>query len=317
MKITVVICTFNRCESLARALASAACLTVPASVAWEVLVVNNNSTDQTRDVVEEFARRHPGRFRYLFEPRPGKSYALGTGIREALGDVLAFIDDDVTVEPTWLQNLTGSLHNGNWIGAGGRILPRWNSPPPSWLLPDQPWAVAPLAIFDKGPEPGPLYEPPFGTNMAFYKSVFERYGGFRTDLGPRPGCEIRNEDTEFGRRLLEAGEQIRYEPTAVVYHEVPRGRASKRYFLTWWYDKGRADTREFGIPTDTKWFVAGVPHYLYRRVVVWTLRWMFTLRPSSRFYAKLKLWGILGMMNECYHLSRRRSPSTAAVSPSQ
>ena len=67
-----------------------------------MLVVDNNSSDQTREVVEEFADRYPGRFRYLFEPQPGKSYALNSGIREARGTVLAFIDDDVTVEPSWL-----------------------------------------------------------------------------------------------------------------------------------------------------------------------------------------------------------------------
>src|SRR5690349_7477494 len=94
------------------------------SVEWEVLVVDNNSSDQTREVVDEFCRRYPGRFRYLFESRPGKSCALNAGVREARGAVVAFMDDDVTVEPTWLQELTAALHNGQWAGAGGRILPQ-------------------------------------------------------------------------------------------------------------------------------------------------------------------------------------------------
>lgn len=112
MNITVILCTYNRCESLAKALESAAALRLPESVEWEVLVVDNNSTDQTREVVEAFCRRHTGRFRYLFERQQGKSYALNAGIREAGGNVLAFTDEDVTVEPPWLKNLTAALHDG-------------------------------------------------------------------------------------------------------------------------------------------------------------------------------------------------------------
>src|SRR6516164_6667228 len=112
MRTSVVLCTHNRCESLAKALASAACLELPKLLDWEVLVVDNNSTDRTREVAEEFCRRYPTHFRYIFERQQGKSHALNTGIREAQGDVIAFIDDDVTVEPTWLRHLTAALRSG-------------------------------------------------------------------------------------------------------------------------------------------------------------------------------------------------------------
>ena len=76
--------------------------------------------DSTREVVEDFSRRHPGMFRHVFEPQPGKSFALNRGIGEARGNVLAFLDDDVTVEPTWLHNLTAPLKDKQWAGVGGR-----------------------------------------------------------------------------------------------------------------------------------------------------------------------------------------------------
>ena len=82
--------------------------------------------------------------------------------------------------------------------------------------------------------------------MAFRKEMFEKYGGFRIDLGPSPDSEIRNEDTEFGRRVTEAGERLRYEPSAVVYHDVPRQRLREEYFLRWWFDYGRAQISEDG-----------------------------------------------------------------------
>ena len=301
MNITVILCTYNRCQSLAKALESIAASVLPESVEWEVLVMDNNSNDQTHELVEDFCRRYPHRFRYMFEPRPGKSHALNAGIREARGDVLAFIDDDVTVEPTWLQNLTARLRNGEWTGSGGRVLPERNFSLPRWLTLEECYALGPLAMFDLGPDVGELSEPPFGNNMAFQKQMFKKYGCFRIDLGPQPGSEIRSEDTEFGERLLAAGERLRYEPSAVVYHSVPENRLQKKYFLVWWFDKARADLRTCGVPPKTKWFVIGIPLYMFRRLAVWTLRWMAAVKPARRFSCKLKVWGTLGGIVESYH----------------
>jgi glycosyltransferase involved in cell wall biosynthesis len=302
--ITIILCTYNRCQSLAKALESVADTKLPATVEWEVLVVDNNSPDRTAKVVEDFRLRYPNRFRYLFEGQQGKSYALNSGIRDAHGDVLVFMDDDVTVESTWLQNLTAPLFsNGEYAGSGGRILPERSFSPPSWMPLHQRYGLAPLAFFDLGPEDGELFEPPFGTNMAFRKKIFEKYGGFRTDLGPQPGNEIRNEDTEFGRRVLTAGERLRYEASAVVYHSVPQHRVQKKYFLRWFFDKGRADIREYGIPEETKWIVGGIPLYLFRRLVVRTLQWLLTLEPSRRFSCRLKAWATVGAILESYRNS--------------
>jgi glucosyl-dolichyl phosphate glucuronosyltransferase len=306
MKITVILCTFNRCQLLAEALESVARSILPDAVDWEVLVVDNNSSDRTPDVIESFSQQYPGRFRYLLEPQAGKSRALNAGIREALGNVLAFTDDDVVVEPTWLQNLTVALDKGECAGVAGRILPEPSFSPPRWIAPKDRGALAPLAIFTPDSEAGPLNEPPYGANMAYRKYVFGKYGGFRTDLGPQPGSgnPQKSEDSEFGHRLLAAGETLRYEPTAVVYHRVPPNRVQKKYFLAWWLDKARSDVRASGIPTGTKWFVAGIPLYLFRRLAVWTLRWLFAVEPSRRFSCKLKVWGRVGEITECYRQSR-------------
>ncbi len=303
MKITVILCTYNRCRLLAEALESVAASKLPESVEWEVLVMDNNSNDQTREVVAGFCRRYPGRFRYLFEPRQGKSHALNTGIAEAKGDLLAFMDDDVTVEPTWLRNLTAPLLNGKWMGSGGRVLPRWICSPPNWLPSHGRYASGPLALFDRGATPCILNEPPFGTNMAFQEKMFRKYGGFRTDLGPCPGSEVRNEDTEFGRRLLAAREPLWYEPSAVVHHWVPEERLRREYFLAWWFDKARADIRELGVPSDTKWLVRGIPLHLFRRLGRWTFRWMVAVNPRLRFDCKLKVWLNAGLIVECYRQS--------------
>src|ERR1700723_3889418 len=99
MQISVILCTYNRCQSLAKALESVAASQLPEAIEWEVLVIDKNSKDQTREAVQDFCRKYPGRSRYLFEQKQGKSNALNTGIREARGGILAFMDDDVIVHP--------------------------------------------------------------------------------------------------------------------------------------------------------------------------------------------------------------------------
>ncbi len=316
MHITVVLCTYNRSETLASALNSAAALTLPESVEWEVLVVDNNSNDKTCEVVTDFCKRHPSRFRYVFEPQQGKSLALNAGIRHAKGEILAFMDDDVKVEPNWLQNLTAALRNGECAGAGGRIIPAWTCSPPRWLSVKSRYAMAPLVAFDLGSDACQLRESPFGTNMAYRKEMFEKYGGFRTDLGPRPGSEYgKSEDTEFGSRLLSAGERLRYEPSAVVYHPVPDNRMEKEYFLTWWFHKGEANIRQYGIRPGTKYYLAGIPLYLFRNLAMCTLRWMVAVQPCRRFSNKLTVWIKAGEILECYRQSvdARKRPQNCSA----
>jgi len=298
-------------------------------MAWEVLVIDNNSTDQTRDLVEDFSRRHSGRFRYLLEPRPGKSYALNSGIANAFGRILAFVDDDAIVHPRWLQNLTAELGSGEWAGTAGRVLPAQTFVLPPWLSRSDcvvrrrggmfqwdPLAVL-CAQFDLGDHPIglDLNRAPYGVNMAFPKNVFEKYGGFRLDLGPRPNSQLRNEDVEFGRRLMKAGEQLRYVPSAVVYHPVPKGRVKKGFFLTWWFDYGRASILERGDRPD----VWGIPHdylSLIRRLIaisIMSLRWMFATRPHKRFFFKCMVWQETGMVVELYRRLAGRKASQATT----
>jgi glycosyltransferase involved in cell wall biosynthesis len=310
MNCSVVLCTFNRCQSLRKALESVAASELPESVTWEVLVVDNNSTDDTRAVAEEFCRRYPNRFRYLFEAQQGKSHALNAGIREARGDIVAFVDDDVTVEPTWLQNLTAPLYESEWAGSGGRIFLDQDLSPPRWLALSGHYSLGGvLVLFDRGDKPGQLDWAPYGTNMAFRKAMFEKYGSFRTDLGPMPGSEIRGEDTEFGRRLMVAGERLRYEPRAIVYHCVPEKRLRKQYFLDWYFDFGRGLVRERGRGSD----IWGIPRPYFNilkkgttSMAVFALRWLIAVTPQQRFFYRVMVWWQAGEIYEFYQLARHK-----------
>jgi glycosyltransferase involved in cell wall biosynthesis len=321
MDITVVLCTYNRSQSLAKTLESISASTLPESIEWEVLVVDNNSTDRTGEVIEDFCRRHPGRFRYIFEPQAGKSHALNAGVGKAYGEILAFTDDDVRVESTWLGNLTAPLRGGKWVGVGGRTLPAHSFSRPAWLPLEGPYNMGGiLALFDGGDQAVDLVLPPYGVNMAFERRVFEKHGAFRTDLGPSPNTGIPrpNEDTEFGRRLLASGQRLLYEPSAIVYHPVPENRLNQEYFLAWWFDYGRALIREKGEKPD----VYGIPRYLLSLpkmaatyLSVKTLQWLLTFNPQKRFYYKSMVWKIAGEMVETYR--QARSPMGENHSASQ
>jgi glycosyltransferase involved in cell wall biosynthesis len=307
MKISVILCTYNRCQSLTRALESVAASQIPKSTDWEVLIVDNNSKDETRAVAEFFCLRDPNHFRYVFEAQQGKSFALNRGVREAFGDILAFIDDDIIVEPAWLFELTRPLQDEQWAGAGGRVYLPKDFLPPSWMaIEGNQSLLSILALFDLGSEARMLPKPPIGNNMAFRREVFEKYGGFRTDLGPAPGSEIRYEDTEFGSRVMNGGEKILYVPSAVVHHDVEERRLTKSFFLAYHFDYGRALIREKGdrrgvgiMPRSVISLSNRFLNILPRNV------WYWIREPDrrKRFFNKCRVWTTAGEIAEIYRRS--------------
>lgn len=317
--ITVAICTYNRAERLAETLEHMLRLEVPPSLDWELLAVDNASTDGTREVVDAFAARTDGRVRYLHEPRQGLSRARNAAIHAARGEIVAFTDDDVIPEREWLAKLAETFRDHECAGVGGRVVERWEFEPPDWWTETTDELAAAIVGFDPGGGPRELDVPPFGANMAFRRKVFERHGGFRTDLGRKGDELISGEDTEFGRRLLRAGEVLHYAPDAVVHHPVARERATKAYFRRWYYQYGRTVARRDGVPREVP-RILGIPRHLYRTLGEEILK--MTLRGAShrRFVHELQARRILGTMVESRQVGDDRGSgddagSGAASSP--
>lgn len=246
MQTSVIVCTHNRRASLRETLESLKQMPV-ASDLWELLVVDNNSTDGTREEIERFTERCGLNVRYLQEPRTGKSFALNTGVREAKGEIIAFTDDDVLVAPEWLAGLVETFQQYECMGVAGRCLAAWGRVvKPDWFITDGPYRLCTgiIPFLDLGNLAKQTTQAPFGMNMAFKRSAFERYGLFRTDLGPVGAKRGQCEDTEFGRRLMRGGEKIFYSPKAIIFHPVLQERLTKRYVLSYYFNMGRAQIRE-------------------------------------------------------------------------
>ncbi len=304
IKASVVLITYNRSESLDRTLATLAAADASDRFAWELIVVDNNSTDDTRGVVERFAAAHRFPVIYLFEPVQGQSFAKNAGIEKARGEFVVFTDDDVAVEPAWLVRLVERLESSGCAGAGGRILPAWNCPRPDWYTSSGPFRLQGVLVeFDRGDEAKRLTAAPFGANMAFRREVFARHGTFRTDLGRRGGNLLGGEDSEFCSRLIKAGESMIYAPDAVVYHPVQPERVTKSYFQEWYFQFGRASMRIEGVAEGTVCYW-GVPRYLVRQWLANVARWLFVAGSARRFYYKLQACANAGTMVEAWQKHR-------------
>ena len=272
---TVLIATYNRASFLDQTLQSMRALTVAPGRAWEVMVVDNNSRDETRLVVERQAHDFPVALTYLFEAVQGRSSALNTGIAAARGTVIAMTDDDVRVEPGWLDAACDALTGGDAGYAGGPVRPIWETPPPHWLDLDRGDLWGTIAIQDHG-ESGFVYEErqkvPLGANMAVRRAVFDTTGGFRADLGRTSGRLLLGQEVpELLLRARADGFRGRYVPAMQVHHHIPSSRLTRRYFRRWWFGKGvsRAALEriqpitELGLDLRRTPHVLGLPRYMY------------------------------------------------------
>lgn len=265
---SIVIATKNRAALLDNTLAALAAQQWPRA-RFEILVADNGSTDHTRAVVEAAARWPVSpRVHYRYVAEPGKSHAVNAILEDARGDVVALTDDDVAPGTDWLEQLAGAFATGADFVAG-RILPRWETEPPSWLS-SALYGV--LAVPDNGGERRTLGPDgdgkdiiPIGANMAVRASVLRCIGGLRHDLGKLSGTLRTGEDHEFFLRMLEAGYHGVYEPAAVVRHFVPRERLSRSYFRRWLYQNGQDVSRLEAVHARGVRRLLGIPRYLWRQ----------------------------------------------------
>jgi glycosyltransferase involved in cell wall biosynthesis len=235
--ISVVICTYNRVEYLLRAIKSVLDQDYPDDQ-YELVVIDNASTDSTADQVRPFFEA--GRLRYIHEPELGISAARNTGWREATGHYVAYLDDDAIASPGWLPAIEKAFELTPNAGVvGGRVDPIWEVERPDWLDEE---LVLSLGVIDWGEKPKLIpdlrMEWLVTANMAIPRSLIMDIGGFETRLGSVGKMQVRGEDTFFQKQVIRQGYPCYYYPDMVVKHHIPASRLNKQWFRNRYYTQG-------------------------------------------------------------------------------
>lgn len=283
---TVLICTFNRHRLLGETLDTIAAMHVDPAIVWEVVVVDNNSSDETRAVVEGRAADCPVPLRWIFEGRQGKAHALTTGIAASRGAVVALTDDDVRIPAAWLDAaLRPLLAHPDVDYTGGPVRPIWEVEPPAWTAGNPGILWGPLALLDYGVTEFVFEDRlriPLGVNMAVRRSLIDRVGGFHPLL-ERSGESLMGQgQAEFFFRTRRAGGRGLYVPAMMLWHIVPASRLTLAYYRRWWYWKGVARARmsdvhpvtELGVDLSSVPTFARVPRFMWGSALRDALGWL-------------------------------------------
>lgn len=299
--ISVVICTWNRSDLLRQTLEQMTLLDVPADARWELIVVNNNCSDDTDAVLASFTGRLP--LVRLFEATPGKSHAANLAVNEAKGDYIVWTDDDVLVDPNWLRAYIAAFTQ--WPEASlfaGAIDPWFEGNPPGWLAKVFDQVANAYAALDHGPVGFALTREtyPYGANMALKRSAHLKEP-YDTRLGPRPNSGIRGEEMMMARRLLSQGETGRWVPEARVRHFIPRKRQTLPYLREYFFgsgevlgmvgEKGEGERLALGRPL-WLWKEALVSEVEYRlgRIFRGPEKWIGAFKSASVARGRLKTY---------------------------
>ncbi|HML73031.1 MAG TPA: glycosyltransferase [Anaerohalosphaeraceae bacterium] len=246
--VSVIIPTRNRAVSLEQTLYSLGSIQNP-GCHYEIIVVDNGSTDTTRQTVESFRNRLAD-LRYVYEPNPGLHNGRHRGAFEARGQVLCYLDDDVKVDPLWLKSVVETFETTGAVLVGGKILPEYEQTPPDWVkefvkpVGNYGYNIGQLTLIDLGEqirEIDPIYV--WGANFSIRKDVLFECGGFRPDSMPKELLDLRGDgETGLSRAIKQKGYKAFYHPRAMVRHCISKDRLTVDYFCTRMFSQGISDS---------------------------------------------------------------------------
>jgi len=241
--LTAIICTYNRAKYIGPLLESIAANDLAKS-AYEIVLVDNNCTDNTREVCEAFAKKHKDvNFRYVIEPEQGLSAARNKGIKEAKGDLIVYVDDDALVDTWYLRTIAEYMSSHSEISAvGGPIIPMYeDAEEPQWMTRFTKELLCGYLYFgdDERPFPGERY--PGGGNAAYRAAVFEKVGLFNTALGRKGGGLMGSEEKDIFDKMRAQGMRFMYLPKMILHHIIPQKKLERDYFDRLTYQIGLSE----------------------------------------------------------------------------
>ena len=297
MRLDVVIPTYNRSGLLKKTLRSLLDARVPPGLDVQITVVDNNSSDDTRETVlaQQTEARLP--IHYVFEKRQGRSPALNAGVAATSGTHVGFIDDDEEIDQSWYEQVFSVFTENDVDFIGGPYIPRFESEIPEWLPREYNSVIGAVdggskrVPFDRN-YPGIL----MGGNAVFTRETLEKVGPYSTSLGRSGNRLLSCEDEDMYERLLAAGARGMYVPELIIYHFVPTERLTKRYHRAWCFWQSVSSAVLDRIRPQPTAYVLGVPRYFYGRALRGTLRLVsiWNREPADRFSKELALWELAG-----------------------
>lgn len=305
VRLDLIVPTFNRADLLDRALASIRAADSAEDLEVRVVVVDNNSTDDTAQVVERHAAAFDGRLRYLFEGRPGRSNALNAGIAACEGDLVGMIDDDEEIDGSWFRAIRAAFEQPGLDFIGGPYLPRWGAHPPAWLPRDRPAIVGWIEGGDEIRDFGPAFDGILmGGNAVVRRDLLRRVGPYAPELG-RTGHQrlMSGEDRDMFDRLLRAGGRGQFRPELRIHHYVPPERLTREYHRRWVFWHGVSIGLLDRTSPQTVAYLAGVPRHMLgslarglRRLVLALLMPRGSDRSRMMFAEQLRLIDLAGFL---------------------
>lgn len=229
--LTAIICTYDRAKYIGNLLGSIAANDLP-TADYEILLVDNNCTDDTHQICLDFAAMHPEvNFRYTHEKEQGLSAARNRGIKEAKGDILVYIDDDALVDNHYLRDYAEWFEqHPETMACGGPILPLYKTREPEWMTPYTRALLTAWMDYGNKVREYPQGRFPGGGNAAYRKCVFEQVGLFNTSLGRKSGNLMGSEEKDIFDKMHSLGMQVLYLPTPVLHHIIPQYKLEQDYF---------------------------------------------------------------------------------------
>lgn len=297
MLLDVILPTYNRATLLATALDCLIAATRPEELSVTVFVVDNNSNDDTAQVVKAY-QQQVSFLRYIFEMQQGSSAALNAGIRAGTGELVAMVNDDEEVDVHWFEVIYELFRNTSFDFAGGPYQPRWSAEKPNWVSKEFGGVLGWVDGGDTAQQYGPGFNGMLmGGNAVIKRSVLDKVGPYNTNLGRIEGLGAC-EDEDMFQRLLANGFRGLYAPNLVINHYIPAERMTRGYHRRWCWGRGTsmgilARTRKTEVTE-----VLGIPRWQIRHAAAGfcnALKGRLGLERSDRaFWGELRVWDLAG-----------------------
>lgn len=290
--LSIVICTYNRDKYLSDCLDHLSKQIAP-KITFEILVINNNSTDSTSRICLNYGEKHPGiQFRHLIEERQGLSFSRNRGLTESKSGLISYIDDDAFADPCYVSNLIDYFQQHPEVDAiGGKVIPIYQSREPLWM---SRYLLPLVAALDLGNSPRPFKdrEFPIGANMAFRRAVLDSSEPFDTQLGRKGSFLGSGEEKDLFFRLRKQKCKIHYVPEVLVSHFIPDERLEAGYIKKMAQGIGKSEARRIRqgpvyIPV-SKWFEEFLK--IWATVILAVLYVLRGEQPKAVMLIKFRVW---------------------------